>query len=236
MPLEKQCALLALFFAIFFLVSNALEPEKPSSVRTHPFILILDSAGDQRQPGRCIGDCFERGITLQWAQKLKQDIESRTKNITVIIARRAGETIESHHTAQLANRSHADLVLSLHAYYQSTAPNRCTLYHFSQNDEFIVPPHGLAFCPYDQAHLYSCQKTAAYAHSLHTALSTHESLQGMCTLYPPCTLPIKQLIGIKAPALLVEIGIENPVQWQLFIAPLAQWVAELANPAPVLPL
>lgn len=42
------------------------------SIQQNIFTLMIDPAGDAKHAGRVIEDSFERGITLQCAEKLKK--------------------------------------------------------------------------------------------------------------------------------------------------------------------
>ena len=98
---------------IIFYISliGALSPfnahnKKPIQQR----IVVLDPAGDAKRTGRRIGDSFERGLTLQCAEKIKEIIEARSSHIKVVITRMPGDNVYDLQNASLSNRIHADLL------------------------------------------------------------------------------------------------------------------------------
>ena len=69
-----------------------------------------------KDAGRIVNDSFERGLTLQFAQELKKELELNFNNIRVVLTRIPGETLESLQNANFANRLNVDFYLSIHFY------------------------------------------------------------------------------------------------------------------------
>ena len=65
---------------------------------------MLDPAGDAQNPGRTIDDNFERGITLQFAEKLKEMLQEKFPTIRVVLSRTPGESLQPLQNANFANR------------------------------------------------------------------------------------------------------------------------------------
>ncbi|HEX4069105.1 MAG TPA: hypothetical protein VHX42_03330, partial [Candidatus Babeliales bacterium] len=95
------------------------------------FIVVLDPAGDVKQVGRRIGDSFERGLTLQCAEKIKEIIEERAPHIKVIITRMPGDTVYDLQNATLANRLQTHLFVNLNFYYTQETKPTMYMYQFS---------------------------------------------------------------------------------------------------------
>ena len=197
------------FFSLF-------SPYVQSQLRN--VIIMIDPAGDAQDTGKRIDNTFERGLTLQCAEQLKLVVESRHHNAQVILTRSPGDTIAPLQNANLANRLNIDLYISLSFFNESEITPRLYLYNFSYNDDFITKKNDGSFCRYDQAHLFNYAATREYAQIIPCFNTEHYKKLFDCK---GCfKLPCKPLIGIKAPALKIEIGLNNKEQWQSYVEPL----------------
>ena len=64
------------------------------------FTLMIDPAGDAKEPGRAIDDTFERGITLQLAEELKRTIEAENPGVRLSLQSfrvRSSSHYRTHH-------------------------------------------------------------------------------------------------------------------------------------------
>jgi len=183
------------------------------------FTLMLDPAGDAQYAGRIVEDSFERGITLQCVEELQAIITKRFPAVRVVLTRFPGETRQPLQNANFANRLDADLYISIHCYPESKPKSQLYLYYFSNNDNFIGQPSPYALYPYDKAHLVSLKSTKACGSIMERILrdAQYEHLFMVHGLY---TLPFAPLIGIKNPALAIEIGLKQKESWKLFIEPI----------------
>ncbi len=102
-----------LTFLILFLAppmeNNIFSQEKPSITK-----VVIDAGHGGKDPGTIGKKSQEKNITLQIAMKLSEDIRDRCKDVTVILTRTTDEFIELHERAEIANRSKADLFISIH--------------------------------------------------------------------------------------------------------------------------
>ena len=180
---------------------------------------MINPAGDAQHPGRKIGDTFERTLTLAYAQRMHQEIMRTYPHTQVVLTRTAGETISSLQNANFANRLNVDIFVSIHFYQETDVKPTLYLYNFSYNDDFITHKQDLSFCRYDQAHLYNYSITRHYGHVLKQALAT-DTYTPLFTCMGCYKAPIKPCIGIKAPALLIEVGLRSADDWQGYVEPL----------------
>lgn len=183
------------------------------------FSIMLDPAGDAKQPGRQIEDNLERGISLKCAQELKKQIEQKYDDVRVILTRFPGETIQPLQNAQFSNRLNVDFYLSIHFYPEKETKPSFFVYYFSLADDFITKVPDLFFCPYDQAHRINMTKTQTYAQNIANSLK-HDDFKNLFSLIGPRGIPFKPLIGIKSPAVAVEIGLHHKDDWKRYIQPL----------------
>lgn len=183
-------------------------------------VVVIDPAGDARRTGRRIGDSFERGLTLQCAEKIKEIIEERASYIKLIITRMPGDHVYDLQNATLANRI-ADCFINLNFYYTQETKPTIFLYQFSYGNDFAACQQGLALYSYDQA--YRINKNATDRMCL---LCKHELSQqkyhSLFTVAGPYSLPIKPLIGVIAPTISCEIGLKSKELWHYCSEPLAQ--------------
>lgn len=185
------------------------------------FTIMIDPAGDAKHTGRLISDTLERGISLQCAEQLKTTLTQKFNNIRIILTRVPGETIQPLQNASFANRLGVDLYLSLYFYHEQEAPAHITLYHYLENQivDFWHQPTNLSFYQVNQAHLLNLKITHAWGKLILETLQDKKNSK----FFKPRGLfgiPFVPLIGIKAPAIAVEVGLKNKQDWQHIIDPL----------------
>ncbi len=188
-----------------------------------PFVIMLDPAGDARHTGRSIGDSFERGLTLQYAEHIKKQLEQQHPHVTVFLTRFPGDIVYHLQNASLANRLAVDLFISIHFYQSNITKPKLYLYQFSYNDDFIQTTPELSLYPYDQAHLLQFDVTSTWIKTIHSSCrqATYQKLFDTTDIYK---LPFKPLIGICAPSIGIEAGLKEKNDWQHYVAPLVDGI------------
>ncbi len=201
------------FILIFFINLNAFFHFQ-NSIR--PFTIMINPAGDTKDAGRMLNDCFERGTTLQFAQELKKELEKNFKNIRVVLTRVPGESLEHLQNANFSNRLDADFYFSIHFYKEKETISKLFLYHYL-NDSFNCQSNSiLNFYQYDNAHLLNFSKTLQYINDFKKIFSSKLNKFIFKGFYG---IPFKPLIGIKSPAIAMEAGLKNSNDWQNLITP-----------------
>jgi N-acetylmuramoyl-L-alanine amidase len=190
------------------------------------FILILDPAGDAKKTGRVIGNSFERGLTLQCAEKIKFLLEARIPYLKIIISRLPGDHIYELQNASLANRIQADLFINFNFYYTQETKPTIFLYQFSYSNDFALYKNGLAFNTYDQAYKINKSTTDTLIQLCAKHLKQQE-YASLFSLYGPYALPIKPLIGIISPSISIEVGLKHKDAWQHFVEPLVNSIIDM---------
>ncbi|MCX6247811.1 MAG: N-acetylmuramoyl-L-alanine amidase [Bacteroidetes bacterium] len=76
--------------------------------------VVIDAGHGGKDPGTIGKKSQEKNVALQIALKLSDEIRSQCKGVTVICTRTTDEFIELHERAEIANRSKADLFISIH--------------------------------------------------------------------------------------------------------------------------
>lgn len=192
-----------------------------TSSTTKQFTLMLDPAGDAQITGKIIGNAFERGITLQCAQELKQQLERLDKTVRVILTRFPGETVQYLQHANFANRLGVDLFIHL-AFFQSSIHTLHCFYYCTHpiTDYWQKTSYKLTFIPSSQAHCAALKTSVWYSdyisnyikNTYHTTITVQKSLG----------IPYKPLHGILAPAIALEMGIQSAQDRALYVQPLAE--------------
>jgi len=187
----------------------------------NPFTIMIDPAGDAKHTGRLIQDTLERGISLQCAEALKIALTKNVENVRVILTRVPGETIQPLQNASFANRLNVDLYLSLYFYNELETPAHVTVYHYLENPivDSWHKPIKLFFYQTNQAHLPELKKTKEWGLTILNVLQD----QKIVKFFKPQGLygiPFKPLLGIKSPAIAIEVGLKNKSDWQEIINPL----------------
>jgi len=76
-------------------------------------VVVLDPGHGGSDPGVIAGNAVEKDLTLELARLLKAELERRL-SARVLLTRSDDRDLSADQRAEIANRSHADLVLSLH--------------------------------------------------------------------------------------------------------------------------
>lgn len=184
------------------------------------FIVILDPAGDAKKTGRKIGDVYERGLTLQYAEKIKEYLHSHYSDITVLMTRSPGDIIQDLQTASFANGRNADFFIHFTFYHSTETKPTLFLYQFSYGNDFAPLPPELAMYPYDEAYRINKPQTDHRCGLFKEQLSqqSYKSLWNIAGIY---SLPIKSLIGITIPCITCEMGVKNKDSLAMYIEPMA---------------
>lgn len=184
------------------------------------YVVVIDPAGDAQKTGRIIDDSFEKGLTLQFAEKIKVYIEQHAPYAKVILTRLPGNTLQELHSASLANRMQADLFVSLNFYHTTESKPALFLYQFSYGNDFASHYEGLYFHSYDCAYKVN-KKTTDHLIDSWTKRLNSASYKNLFVVHQPHALPIKPLIGVVAPSIAVEIGIKNKNNIDQLVEPIA---------------
>jgi len=208
--------------AIIGIISNSMY------AKNDLFTIMIDPAGDAKHTGRLIQDTLERGVSLQCAEELKKIIMQKYTNVRVILTRVPGETIQPLQNASFANRLDVNLYLSIYFYYEQDTPSYITLYHYLENPivDFWHKPIDLFFYNVNQAHLINLSKTTQYGLDFLQVLQ-NKKISKYFEARGFFGIPFKPLIGIKAPALAVEIGLKHKNDWKNIIDPLVQSIEKI---------
>lgn len=184
------------------------------------YTVILDPAGDAQHVGRSIGDSFERGLTLQCAEKIKEIVESRAPHIKIVLTRMAGDTVYEWQNASLANRI-GDFFVNLNFYYTQETKPTIYLYQFSYGNDFVNQHHHWsAVYTYDQAYMVSKHTTDVCSQLFKKELLS-SAWQSLFCVTGPSALPIKSLIGITIPSISIEAGLKDKHLWHHYSEPIA---------------
>lgn len=192
-----------------------------------PFTLMIDPAGDAGHPGRSIDGTFERGLTLQCAQKIKSKLETQINPIHVIITRVAGEQISDLHNIQFANRIMPDLYISLHFFQETAVIPRVALYLHTHDGKKRSSPERLALHTIDTIHMLYSDASSHYARMIHTLFTSDQNLKKF-SCASPIVLPYTPLIGISAPALAIEVGLRHKNDFESLIEQLCAAITHTA--------
>lgn len=191
-----------------------------------PVTIVLDPAGDARYAGRSLGESFERGITLQCVMALEGRLKERFPQLIVAISRLPGETVSELQSAQFANKLDADLFVSIHFFKETEPLPRWYFYTFAGADDCPVKSNDLSLYHVDQAHLLNKSATQELMRPAVDVLTKryHARLMNCVGLF---SLPCKPLIGVKAPACMIEIGLKESDAWRSCVEPLETYIAYL---------
>ncbi len=191
--------------------------------------IMIDPAGDAKHAGRIIEDSFERGITLQFAEKLKKNLEFQDPDLRVILTRFPGESLEPLQNANFANRLHVDVYLSIHFYYEREIKPHAFLFYFLNSPTDAWPKQclsNLCMKPYDVIHIDYLATTKKCAEIMKKSLSDVQFNQ-FFDVRPVCGIPFKPLVGIACPTFAFEGGLKTKEQWIVYLEPLMRGLLQI---------
>jgi N-acetylmuramoyl-L-alanine amidase len=183
--------------------------------------VMLDPAGHAKQPGRKLFESLERAETLKCAEAIKKAIE-QASSMRVVLTRAPGDVIVPLQNASFANRSKADLFITIHLYKEIDERPSVQLYH-RLNDPLLdgTKTYGIhEAVPINQAHCLQLKKTRSLGAAMLKQLK--DKVGGLFVVANTMLgLPITALEGITCPALCLEIGVHKDNDWVDLIEPLA---------------
>ena len=183
---------------------------------------IFDPAGDAKHPGRLIGQTFERTATLYFARQIKEHIATLDKKAVVLFARLPGEHKDSLEKAHFVLQYNPDLFIHIALYQTKHIKPQIHFYCHAQNNTDAYA-HTL-LRPLAHTHAPYAERSQAYAHNIYTAMQI--GTERICDLHAPMSIHSFVLKQIAAPALVIEIGIQDPDNLHNCIAPLAQSIVQ----------
>ncbi|MFA5306242.1 MAG: N-acetylmuramoyl-L-alanine amidase [Candidatus Babeliales bacterium] len=196
-----------------------------------PFTLMIDPAGHAQQTGRKLWTVFERAETFKCAEALKIAFENYSNTVRVILTRAPGEEIIPLQNASFANRLGVDFFLRIQCTKDDGEKPSLTIYYHEHDpliDKAQRAAQPYAFTPIAHAHFHNIGRSISIAQSLNNALSASDYQKNfLCN--GTYGLPLKPLVGITAPALIIEIGLCADDQWQLFVDPIVRELCTILN-------
>jgi N-acetylmuramoyl-L-alanine amidase len=103
-------SLIFVILSLFILMDVKVFCQEKTSITK----VVIDAGHGGKDPGTIGKKSQEKNIALQIALKLSDQIRAKCQDVTVICTRTTDEFIELHERAEIANRSKADLFISIH--------------------------------------------------------------------------------------------------------------------------
>jgi hypothetical protein len=183
-------------------------------------VIVLAPYADPKNPGRTINGTFERGIALQFAERLSAELMTRIPEAQIIIIK-PNENTTPLQAVSYANRLQPALVCALSFFQEASPQPQIQLYRYTHESDLPLQRTELALYPYDQAHRLFSAESKQLIQQLFDALHATTGLH--CQV--PRALPIKPLLGIAAPSCSIEMGLPKDYAWQTLIEPIAESIA-----------
>jgi len=182
---------------------------------------MIDPFGDSKLlTGHEIDDNFERGITLQCAEELKKQLNNVLPDIRIVLTRVPGETIQPLQNASFSNRLQADFYLSISFYHEQEIPSHVSLFYYLENTTDLWHRHNsLHFYRAEQAHLINIKTSKSIGERFLETLS-NSSINSVFVTTGLFGCPYKQLIGVQAPSIAIEAGLQKKDDWKYLISSL----------------
>jgi hypothetical protein len=207
----------ALFFisVIVLLVSTATAQHKKP-------LIVIKPVGYNGYAGRKLHEMYERGATYQWALELQKALKKHRLKVFIPFDAAAQE-IDIVNTI---NQRQPDLVVQLHLYPSTRIQPTVHIFHLLLNPLVDTAPCNQKMCqftPVRQVHRPFVTQSAWCGRTVYEMLHAAEKGQFLTTQVRG--IPCKELVGIQAPAVVVETGICQDNRWKNLVDPLAQALA-----------
>jgi N-acetylmuramoyl-L-alanine amidase len=201
-----------LLVLVFFNIVSSVFCEVPfldASVKRDKKIIMINPAGHAGDAGRKLKNSNERAEAFKMAQYFQSELEKGNDEVRVVLTRAPGETIVDFQNASFANRlGKVDLFISLHCYWEEGSKPKLFVYHYISDPvaDFSrrnIPE--LSFVPVLQAHQFNASRTKNIAQRFQQAFNSTTCIETF-DFGGLFGIPVKPLLGIAAPAILIEIG------------------------------
>lgn len=193
-----------------------------NSNHVEAFTLLFQPAGDARHPGRSIHGSYERGLSIQLAELIKSALERKDPTLNILIPRLNSQTVEPFEQASIANRLHVDAYIALMLYEQHESNPQLAIYTYaidSSDAQKKYNPNNLQFVPFDQAHIKEQKISLRMAEELLSSFNAKPVFTIMGNSVH--AIPLKNLAGISAPHIALELSIQNLKQLNAYAQSLA---------------
>lgn len=193
-------------------------------------IIVIDPAGDAVDVGRSIVQGYERAQTLRFAHALKKSLLKKYE-VYPVISRTSGEKILPLQIPSFSNRLGATFFLRIHMYREESEKPKLFFYHllfdpFVDTAQRYFDPLNLV--PLHQAHFANVHVSRLYGTKMYEYLNK-KNFKRYFDCYQLLGIPLKNLIGITAPAILLEIGICREGKWKNLVEPIVDSLSFLTK-------
>ncbi len=194
------------------------------SLKGEKKVIMINPAGHAGEPGRSLSG-FERAATFRFAQELQSAFE-RGFDFRVVLTRVPGEKIVDFQNASFANRLNVDLFVSLHIFKLDSGRTKVYVY------QHVADPIGdfasrsfsaLKMVPVLNAHQVNIFKTKSIGQRLAGTFSNSDN-QKLFDFGGFYGIPLKPLCGVVAPAILIEVGVNQDDDWHVVLDAIVQGI------------
>jgi hypothetical protein len=211
-----------IIFSLFFFYCGAFVTKKMPFQPKKSVTIMFHSIASYANPGRHIGDFFERGLVLQFINLLKQKMIEALKDYdcTILISNSAGKTTSLYEQAMYANQQEVNLFVAFSLYWQEKPTGHVSLFSYTNSVFINSRSPDLAFVPLKDAYVYANQMTKKVVQSILKDLSRHAWLT-----VDSCSCPFIPLQGIMRPACAIELAINDSLTIQTYLEPICHALA-----------
>ena len=222
--LIKQILITPILTGLFALNISANAPFLDPSLKGAKKVVMINPAGHAGEPGRSLSG-FERAATFRFVQELQSAFE-RGYDFRVVLTRVPGEKIVDFQNASFANRLNVDLFVSVHLFKLDSVRPKVYVY------QHVADPVGdfssrsfsaLKMVSVLQSHQVSIFKTKNIGQHLAENFSSSDN-QKLFDFGGFYGIPLKPLCGVVAPAILIEVGVNQDDDWHVVLDAIVQGI------------
>lgn len=186
-------------------------------------VVLLDAAGHAGDVGRWLVEESERSQTFKFAEELKREIFRRYR-VRVVLSRSPGEAVLPLQIPSFSNRLDSKFFLRINMYREESEKPKIFLYHLLFDplvDLVDRSIESLSLTPINWAHLYNIKRSISYGGLMFSHMNSNR-FKKYFDCYPLKGMPLKYLVGITSPAVLVELGVCRENKWKNLVVPIAE--------------
>lgn len=222
--LIKLILITPILTGLFALNISANAPFLDPSLKGAKKVIMINPAGHAGEPGRSLSG-FERAATFRFVQELQSAFE-RGYDFRVVLTRVPGEKIVDFQNASFANRLNVDLFVSVHLFKLDSVRPKVYVY------QHVADPVGdfasrsfsaLKMVSVLQSHQVSIFKTKNIGQHLAENFSSSDN-QKLFDFGGFYGIPLKPLCGVVAPAILIEVGVNQDDDWHVVLDAIVQGI------------
>lgn len=213
---------------LFFFTTAALFSQQSPTAPNSP-VILLQTFGTKKSPGRSLSNTTERALTIKLAEKIQEELMANF-NIKSFIINPSTHTKNQFASFNSINRIKNAVVIQFSITETTKHKPTCRLFYRCYNkltDEIKRPSTQFETIPVEDIYLINFKQSKSYAKKIHTDLTKTNT--ELFETPSPLGIPLANINGVKHPVIWIEIE-SNDEKYLQVATPLASAIAKNITP------